>query len=385
MKVKKYYCEKIAGVFDSLSDEDRTLLGSVIEKGFDDKAAREIFNEGVAEERCVAVSGAADYPGVRFIPSSLWDLKCFAQREVRDRLSRALRGLPGKVGTPVCVLISGRNGRVAREGPFRIIFRLDEVSGSVVVLGIATWARSPMLKIWRYIDQEKAEDLVQTSELYFRRVDKLEDDYEATPTLSRHLDHGRASRLAFPGALESGPTPSEAHKRCAYACCWRTSPHESWLAWKHYCAKGGGCAVQTTWRKLAHLHAGLRDSEEVFCREVAYIDHVRDEFEDDGLGEEAFYKALWFSDEREIRLVRFRSKYISVTKDALQANPSLIPDCDRIKCDLPSFVESIVVNPFATEEQKAALSKLIGDHQPALLPRLRESQMLRPPVRQREM
>lgn len=380
MKVKQYYSEKVASIFDSLSDEERSLFRSVINAGFDENAARELFDEGVAEEKRLGVTDAPDFPGLHFIPSSLRDLTCFVQREVKDGLHRALRDLPSKLGTAHCVVVPARNGRILREGPYRIVFRLDAASDAVIVLGIAAWACNPMVKIWRYIDQLKAEDLLRTSELYFRRVDLLEDEYEATPTLGRYLDYQAASRRAFPGASESHPTMLEAYRRCTYACCWRMSPHESWLAWKHYCSKGGGCAVQTTWRKLVHLHTRLRDTDKVHFREVTYIDHRRDEFQYDGLGEEAFYKAPWFSDEREMRLAIFHGEYISVTEEALQANPALIPDCDRIKCDLSSLVESIVVNPFAGEDQKAALIKLIGEQQPALLPKLRDSQILTPPV-----
>jgi len=96
-----------------------------------------------------------------------------------------------------------------------------------------------------------------TSELYFRRVDLLEDEDEATPTLRLYSDYESVRRHAIPGVSESHPTMLESYRRCTYACCWRMSPHESWLGWKHYCSKSGGCAVQTTWRKLVHLHARL--------------------------------------------------------------------------------------------------------------------------------
>lgn len=359
------------------------------DNGFDDEAARELFDEGVAEENSLGANVVADFPGLRFTPSSLVDLERFGQGEARDGLNRALHDLPDKLDTPACVSVSARSGRILREGPYRIVFRLDNAPSSVVVLGIACWVSNPMVKVWRYLDQTKAEDLIRTNELYFRRVDLLEDKYEATPTFGRYLDEKAAFRHVFPGVSESHSTLSEAHKHCTYACCWRTSPHESWLAWKHYCPDGGGCALQTTDRKLAHLHARLKKTHDVHYRQISYIDHKRDEFQNPGLGEEAFYKAPWFSDERETRMVRFHVEYINVSKGALKADPSLIPECDRIKCDLSTFVETIVFNPFATEEQKTALTKLIqeynSEHKSTQLPKPRPSAIQRPPVGHRRL
>ena len=380
MSASQYYSEKIAAFLDGLSSEERVLAKCALETGFDAQAAQELFEEGVAEQTQFGTSRDETWqPDLLFVPSALRDLQCFVDESVKGKLRQALSSLPASHGTRACGRTVG-GGWVLNDGPFRIVYGVDDAARSFVVFGIACWACNPMLKVWRYLDQPKAEDLVRTGELYFRRLDLLEDKYEATPTLTHYLDYEAALKRVFPADPPTGESLFDARKFSAFACCWRMSPHESWLMWKQYCPKNGGFAIQTTWRKLQHLHALLRQSYDVHCRPVSCIRHHVDAPRTDGLGDEAFYKAVWFSDEREIRLVRFRNEYFDVTQAALDANPGLIPECDRIRCDLPAFVEGIVFNPFTSRRKRTTLTRLMDKHQPVLLRLIRSSEILQPPV-----
>jgi mRNA-degrading endonuclease RelE of RelBE toxin-antitoxin system len=381
MSSSHYYSERIAAFLDGLSSEERVLTKCALETGFDDQAAQELFKEGVAEQTQFGTSRDETWqPDLLFVPSALRDLRCFVDESVKGKLRQALSNLPSSHGTRACRRIVGEDGWVLNEGPFRIVYDVDDASRSFVVFGIACWACNPMLKVWRYLDQSKAEDLVRTGELYFRRLDLLEDKYEATPTLAHYLDYEAARKRVFPADSPTGDTLFDGRKLSAFACCWRMSPHESWLMWKQYCQKNGGFAIQTTWRKLGHLHALLRQSHDVYCRLVSYIRHRVDAPRTGGLGDECFYKAVWFSDEREIRLVRFRDDYFHVTQEALEANPRLIPECYRIRCDLLAFVEGIVFNPFTTPRKMMTLTRLMERHRPALQSLIRPSEILELPV-----
>ena len=380
MSASQYYSEKIAAFLDGLSSEERVLAKCVLETGFNGQAAQELFEEGMAEQAQFGTSrGGTWLPDLRFVPSALRDLQCFADGSVKGKLQQSLSSLPASHGTRA----SGRTvggGWVLNDGPFRIVYGVDDAARSFVIFGIACWACNPMLKVWRYLDQSKAEDLVRTGELYFRRLDLLEDKYEATPTLARYVDYEAARKRVFPADSPTNDTPFHARKLSAFACCWRMSPHESWLMWKQYCPKNGGFAIQTTWRKLHHLHVLLRQSHNVYCRLVSYIRYRVDAPRTGRLGDECFYKAVWFSDEREIRLVRFRDEYCHVTQKALEANPGLIPECDRIRCDLSAFVEGIVFNPFTSQRKRTTLTRLMEKHQPLLVRLIRSSEILQPPV-----
>jgi hypothetical protein len=380
MSASQYYSEKIAAFLDGLSGEERVLAKCALEAGFDGQAAQELFEEGVAEQAQFGTSREETWqPDLLFVPSALGDLQYYVNESVKGRLRQALSTLPANHGTRACGRTVG-GGWVLNDGPFRIVYNVDDASRSFVVFGIACWACNPMLKVWRYLDQPKAEDLVRTGELYFRRLDLLEDKYEATPTLARYSDYEAARKRVFPAGPPTSETLFEARKRSAFACCWRMSPHESWLMWKQYCPKNGGFAIQTTWRKLSHLHNILRESHNVHCGMVSYTRHWVDAPGTGGLGDECFYKAAWFSDEREIRLVRFRDEYFHVTQKALEASPGLIPKCDRIPCDLSALVEGIVFNPFTTPRKITTLTKLMKKHRPELQPLIRPSEILHPPM-----
>jgi hypothetical protein len=380
MSASQYCSEKLAAFLDGLSSEERVLAKNALETGFDGHAAQELFEEGVAEQAQFGASIDGTWqPDLLFVPSALRDLQCYVDESVKGKLRQVLSTLPASHGTRACGR-TARGGWVLNHGPFRIVYNVDDASRSFVVFGIACWACNPMLKVWRYLDQSKTEDLVRTGELYFRRLDLLEDEYEGTPTLAAYVDYEAARKRVFPADPPTGETLFDARKLSAFACCWRMSPHESWLMWKQYCPKNGGFAIQTTWRKLSHLHALLRQSHDVYCRLVGYIRHRVDAPRTGGLGDECFYKAVWFSDEREVRLVRFRDDYFHVTQEALEANPGLVPECDRIRCDLSAFVERIVFNPFITQRKERALTRLMKKHQPALLRLIRASEILLPPV-----
>lgn len=367
--------------YETLSEKDRVSLVRLLEEGFHEQAACELFDEGIVEERD---SGTCENPAagsdLRFIPSALRDWHYFGTSNGKRRLRAALSLLPQELNSFSCVRLPRRNARLLRDGLFRIVFRVEDTLQRPVILGIAVRSCNPMLKIWRYLDQRKAKDLIRSRELYFRRSDLLEDEYEATPSLGSYLDELAVRRRVLPSVSGSEPTSSETHKHCTYVCCWRMSPHESWPAWKNYCPHGGGFAIQTTWRKLTHLHHRLREEKNVNFRTVAYINHRLDDFQNPGLGEEAFYKSLWFSDEREIRLVCFHDEHFHLTREDLKTNPARVPRCDRIECDLSALVARIVINPFATEAKQVSLKKLIAERQPCLLPKIWSSEIAKPAV-----
>lgn len=144
------------------------------------------------------------------------------------------------------------------------------------------------------------------------------------------------------------------------------------MAWRHYCPSGGGLAIQTTWRRIAHIHAALRAKDEnVFCRAVQYLDPLSELLPSTEHGEEIFWKANWFSDETEIRFAVMR--HLSGTHDQIRKAIAEKPFGERIACDLNHLVCAIVVNPFVSCEQRITLQQTLEKFQPALAHRVRDS------------
>ena len=149
-------------------------------------------------------------------------------------------------------------------------------------MAIANAKINPLGKIWKYFKQSHAEDLLQTSELFFCRADCLTvDPYECRQPVRAIQRHKQALEAVYPGKGHEFVEGFEFLRDSSYVCCWTQREQESYLAWKHYCpenGKEGGFALQTTERRMFHLHAQLRSSHDVHCRHIGYLDYWLDDF-----------------------------------------------------------------------------------------------------------
>jgi hypothetical protein len=132
-------------------------------------------------------------------------------------------------------------------------------------------------------------------------------------------------------------------------------------------------AVQSSWRRISHLHSMLRSTDEqVFCRAVGYLDPSIDDVPDHSEGEQVFWKSHWFSDETEIRLAILRTQSGSLDKIQQRIQNDL-PTGERIRCDLNLLIERAVLNPFASQDQRQGLHTHFQEYHPALVGQIFES------------
>ena len=373
---------KITELFDSLSNEEREDLRWMLDCGLTKEAAQQLLVEGLAEEKSTGCHAVEGFP-VLFTKSAKDDLMCFATAEVRKRLKQILSSL--RAPTPDAKLVALPNGaaKLLCDGPFRVVFCQGEADAKDVVFAIAPAGISPTTTVWRYFDQSKAENLLQTGCLYFCRLDKLTGDpIEARLSFpARQLriqafqEHfgEHASRVVDEG--------EEILRGTTYVCCWTRREHESYLAWKHFCSAeggrpGGGFAIRTAWRRIIHLHSALRaKDDQIHCRAVGYLDPLLEDLPNHAEGEQAFWKSKWFSDENEIRLAALRPLSGSHEEILKHINEKL-PFGEWIPCDLSLLVDEIIINPFASTEQQRKLKEILERFRPELSGRVRESPIL---------
>jgi hypothetical protein len=189
-------------------------------------------------------------------------------------------------------------------------------------------------------------------------------------------------KLLGPASDEDLMKHFEYERRATFVSCWQRSESESWLMWKQYCQRGGGFAVQTTLRRLNHLFAArVKEYETLFLRPVVYIHHWSDDPLPQEVPVQVFYKPIWFSEEREIRLVRFRYEcaYAGTVEQCAEAL-SRLDDHDYIPIDLASLAETIVLNPFSTDAHRKTIIDLVGSKPSELAARLRDSDIRENPV-----
>ena len=242
-------------------------------------------------------------------------------------------------------------------------------------------------KVWRYFDQRKAKHLIETSKLYLRRLDLLTDAYEGDPY------EGTPTFAIFQGwkeaRLQAGlPAASDAElmrhfereRKSTFVSCWQKSEYESWLMWKQYCRKGdgfegGGFALQTTMKRIWLLHQALHPKHKILhLQPVRYLDHWTDCNLPHSVPIQVFVKPVWFLGEMEIRLALFRADCAwGGTEEQIEAAITQLKEGELIEIPLSDLVERIVLNPFASDDQKNEILNLVETHRRDLQGKLRES------------
>src|SRR5208282_661547 len=158
-------------LFDSLSPSEREDLRWMLDCGVTTEDAVVLLAEGLTEE-----AKSLDGFDIRFTPSALRDLECFGTTDTRKRLEVFLRDLDSPNRVESSVKLGGGIGRLHREGPFRVVSAQQGKESKLLVVAIAPAGISPITPVWRYFDQTKAEDLLESNALYFCRLDKLTGD-----------------------------------------------------------------------------------------------------------------------------------------------------------------------------------------------------------------
>ncbi len=185
--------------------------------------------------------------------------------------------------------------------------------------------------VWRYINLAKFLDLLQTSELHFTRLDRLDDPYEIA------LSKAVSARMA--------ECDREANQH-TYVNCWYEGQYESAAMWSIY-SKEGGVAIQSsrTWLDSALRFPG--DAPEgVSGTAVGPVEYLNQEAIGEllrtfGRGVQTrtdshFSKRVSLSHEKETRLA------MGLRGDIKGPPPHL-----RLKVNLEKLIDRIYVSPAA--------------------------------------
>jgi hypothetical protein len=121
--------------------------------------------------------------------------------------------------------------------------------------------------LWRYVDFAKFVDLLETSSLWFTRLDQLSDPLEGFYTdaelqrIRRHLEDDQAEKLI---------NIFRDSRRGLYVNCWRSGRHESIAMWE-LCGKGNGIvAIKSTLGRLKRSIA--KCATPIWIAKLTYID-----------------------------------------------------------------------------------------------------------------
>lgn len=233
----------------------------------------------------------------------------------------------------------------------------------------------PKTKLWRYMDLAKFLSVLETSSLFFTRIDHFKDSYEgALGVLSNEeawLDENLAIRKKVRRGEYLNLSEKELHeivkkefdevrqgepefRTSYYVNCWHASDFESEAMWQLYTRDNKqGIAIQTTFE---HLYNAFCDYDNLHYGLVNYINFKK---YNNGTSNKKLdsYTALWckresFAHEREFRVMiqdirklafRDRDKSLRVDINQLIENVYVSPEADKWFVDL---INDIIMNRY---------------------------------------
>ena len=197
--------------------------------------------------------------------------------------------------------------------------------------------------LWRYMDFTKFVSLLEKSELFFARADKLGDPFEGFIPTNNRKDL-EAEEKSMYNAL------SAELRRFTFISCWHESAHESDAMWKIYSSANSGIAIITT---CAALVRSFRTNEQMHLGKVRYIDYNSDSEQipgpqDDWLSA-YFHKRRNFAHEQEVRVIIQHVPHAAILNNLENLSTDLRVWGPGFGCevDLAELIQEVVIDPSA--------------------------------------
>jgi len=215
--------------------------------------------------------------------------------------------------------------------------------------------------IWRYMNFEKFQNMIEDASLFFCRADKLGEKCEGTLPKKMIKKFGMEEKK-IPSSNGNTYNLKEWHKsrelRSHLINCWHINNDESYEMWTTYASKNNSIgtksiAIQST---IGRLKNSFNKTEErIWIGEVKYVDHNILEPKNRLLNidrpntlEVFFLKRKKFKQEQELR---------AVINQAFVKHKSEIGI--NVKCDLNRLIVKIVLSPTSNEVLLSNVKKMI--------------------------
>lgn len=213
-------------------------------------------------------------------------------------------------------------------------------------------------EVARYLDIIKFLSLIKNKQLFFCRLDKLEDRFEGTipkisgnhltdwykylrdnenfftdPTSDSMIDDMVNEDLKFRETLKS------------FTCvnCWNEFKGESYALWKIYSDLNQGILIKSSFERI--INALNESNEIIYCSRIKYIDFEIDSFSLGNTIIPFIHKHKAYSYEEEIRLIH------EIPNDGWKHNwdKSKYKNGIMINVNLQELISEIVISPFSPD------------------------------------
>lgn len=269
----------------------------------------------------------------------------------------SVMGVHGPIHVPSVSQICSRNGFALlygicyyEHGFFK--FNCQEETFMYVKRKYSVVEENP--KLWRYMSYSKFQNLMETSSVYFCRLDKFDDQLEGTQP---------QGSLKFALATEN---PWQMYERCymdavlnmlrnvMFVNCWHINDSENPFMWKNYatCHGNEGVAIQTDLNAVKRAFA--KASRKISDMRITYVDFKT--YDIDYFMQDPFkfvmLKDKQFLPENELRFVTVEDEYPDVDEnDVCSVGKKQYSDHEGelIKVDLEELINRIYLAPNSTE------------------------------------
>jgi len=210
------------------------------------------------------------------------------------------------------------------------------------------------------MDIAKFLSLINSSALYFARLDQLGDPFEGS-FAQANLAFDDLEFEDLPKEFVDGLKDDELGKRkwfelmrdsnkrirsfakdariAAFANCWHVQEYESAAMWSQYIGDRDGLAVKTTYARLINALEGVQDKE-IFVGMINYLDYRKEAIPSGNLLNSLMCKRLSFEHERELRCLVFDGKAWIDPESCIEGKLGL-----HIPVSLDVLIDEIYVSP----------------------------------------
>lgn len=223
----------------------------------------------------------------------------------------------------------------------------------------------------RYVDITKFLSLIKNSQIFFCRLDKLEDRFEGTMPKPTHngivewFKYARDQRNYFTNPPSDEDILKDATEHLEFLnkmrplwCinCWNEFEGESYALWKIYSDLNQGIMLKSSFSKI--IDAFGDSPEEIYCSRTKYIDYDKDRIDFGNAMSPVIHKHNAYRYEKEIRLIhKVSDKHFVHDWDAEPISNGVMVDVKIV-----SLIEEIVISPFAPDWFKDIVEDLLDKY-----------------------
>lgn len=224
------------------------------------------------------------------------------------------------------------------------------------------------IQLARYLDLTKFLSLLKDEQLFFCRLDKLEDRFEGTlPKASnedfnsfyQHLNAGnyfdrQLTKEDIQAEIKFDLEFREKLKAINCVNCWNQYEYESYALWKVYSDLNQGIMIKSSFKRI--ISAFSEAEEKVICSRVRYIDHEKDSIDIGNTITPIVHKHRAYSYESEVRLIHEVEQKGWVHDWENEEFENGV----KIKVNLSELIDEIIISPFAPIWFKGLIEDLIN-------------------------